>query len=80
MQSNAERQRAYRQRQRQEGSQAQLKVTVSLPTQQALQRLCQHYSLTPSELLDQVVAGAERRVLAGMTAAGQARFHEAVTA
>jgi hypothetical protein len=79
MQTNAERQRAYRQRQRQEGNTARLNVRVSLATQQALQRLCQHYSLTPEALLDQLVVGTERRVLAGMTATGQARFHESVT-
>lgn len=79
MNRNAERQRNYRQRHLGAGTKAQLQVIVSLDTQLALKRLCRHYALTQADLLEQVLAGAQRRVLAGMTVAAQTQFLDAVT-
>ena len=79
MNSNAERQRNYRQRHLGAGTKAQLQVIVSLDTQLALKRLCRHYALTQADLLEQVLVGAQRRVLAGMTVAAQTQFLDAVT-
>ena len=79
MNRNAERQRNYRQRHLGAGTKAQLQVIVSLDTQLALKRLCRHYALTQADLLEQVLVGAQRRVLAGMTVAAQTQFLDAVT-
>lgn len=60
--SNADRQREYRERQKQAGSE-RLNVVVDLHAKRALERLASYYGVTQKNMLEQLITAAQRQAL-----------------
>jgi hypothetical protein len=78
--ANRERQRAYRERHLYavDGGKMPLSMIVPVTTACRLKRLAAHYGVTQIEALERALAGAERKVQKGMSAAQQSAYLDAV--
>lgn len=65
-QSTAERQQAYRRRHLAEGDAERLNLVVSVQAKRQLERLARHRGVTQREILERILAQAERRTVANL--------------
>jgi hypothetical protein len=72
--SAAERQRAYRERRKDEGS-ARLDFIIPAHTASELGRLAAHYGVTRSQALERIVAEAHRAMIDAMPEEQRAQFY-----
>jgi len=76
--SNAERQRAYRERHLKDeaGNSERINTVVSLSAKRSLERLASCYGVTQRVMLERVIAEAENEVLAGLSAKMQTAYYD----
>jgi len=80
MATSAERQAAYRQRHLAEGDAERLNVIVSTTAKRKLERLARHRGETQRAVLEALLAEAENRAVAKMTAKATRAYFDSVTA
>jgi hypothetical protein len=80
-QSNAERQRAYRERHLKalDGQGERLNLVISLHAKRALERLASHYGVTQRAVLERVLADVERAVVDALPAEAQSAYYDKQT-
>ncbi|MDN5871537.1 MAG: hypothetical protein L0H73_12540 [Nitrococcus sp.] len=64
--TNAQKQRAYRQRHLSGGTGEIIKTVVSVSTKRQLERLARHHGVTRRAMLERLLAAAEREVVSGI--------------
>ncbi|MQM38774.1 hypothetical protein KBTX_02793 [wastewater metagenome] len=74
--SDAERQRAYRQRQLKEGTAARINIVVDAPAKAALSRLSRHRGETQRVTLERIIAEAEQSTVDALDAQGRRQYYE----
>lgn len=79
--SNADRQRAYRERHLNstEGTADRLAMLVDVDAKRKLERLARHHGITQRAMLERIIADTERALVDGMQA-GEQKAYYAVTA
>jgi hypothetical protein len=76
--SNAERQRAYRERHLKdaEGEGERINTVVSMSAKRSLERLASCYGVTQRAMLEQILAEAEDTVLSGLSSGEQSAYYD----
>ena len=74
--SNAERQRAYRQRHLAEGEGHRLNLVVAVQTGAQLDRLAKHYGVTKRAMLERLLQQAESALVDGMKPKAQRTYFD----
>ena len=76
--SNAERQRAYRQRHLKDadGKGERINTVVSMSAKLSLERLASCYGVTQRAMLEKVIAGAEDTLLSGLSSRKQSKYYD----
>ncbi|MDX2257932.1 MAG: hypothetical protein NW205_03350 [Hyphomicrobiaceae bacterium] len=78
-QSNAARQAAYRRRHLHDvnGQGERINIVATVQAKAKLERLARHYGVTQRELLARVLAGAERKVVDGLSRGDERTYYKA---
>ncbi len=79
-QSNAERQAAYRQRHLYDvdGQGERINMVVSVQAKAQLERLARHYGVTQREVIERVLADAERKVVDGLNGGDERAYYRTI--
>ena len=74
--SNSERQREYRQRQKDDCKTERLNIVVDLNAKRAIERMATCYGVTQREVLERIVMDAERTLLGSLEGIQQDAYYD----
>lgn len=74
--SDAERQRAYRQRLKDKGTDHRLNLVISAPAKAGLERLASHYGEAKRATLERIITEHESAVADGLNAEQRRRYYD----